>query len=171
MPATPLHLLRVNARELLRQPGLRKDISTVLQPSLLGVDDERINGDLTIGLVAESSIDGISVRGSIEFPWSASCRRCLTAVTDVARIVVDEVYQDDAVADEDAFPIEGDQIDLAPVVREHVLLELPDDPLCKADCAGICPLCGTDRNLADCSCDLTVRDERWAALDELRLDD
>ncbi len=67
--------------------------------------------------------------------------------------------------------IEGDQIDLAPAVREYVLIELPDGPLCRDDCAGICPECGADRNEAPCECDTSVRDERWSALDDLRLPD
>jgi uncharacterized protein len=56
-------------------------------------------------------------------------------------------------------------------VREYVVLELPDDPLCRDECAGICPVCGIDRNSGSCECDTTVRDERWSALDDLRLDD
>lgn len=165
-----LHLLRLNARELLRQPGLDKQIDEAFPPADLGVVDERITGDVAVVLVATSNIDGIVVDGTITMPWTAPCRRCLTEVAGLATIDVDEVYQDE-VGDDDAFPIEGDQIDLAPVVREYVLLELPDDVLCRDDCAGICPVCGIDRNHGSCECDTTVRDDRWAALDQLRLDD
>jgi uncharacterized protein len=51
------------------------------------------------------------------------------------------------------------------------LLELPNDVLCRDDCAGICPVCGIDRNAGTCDCDTTVRDDRWAALDGLQLDE
>lgn len=170
MPSNPLHILRLNARELLRQPGLSRQIQADLDAIDLGVDDDRITGLVAIELQAVSSIDGIVVAGSISTPWRAPCRRCLTDVTGTAQIAVDEVYQDD-VSDEQAFPIEGDQIDMAPAVREYVLLELPDGPLCRDDCAGICPVCGIDRNQGSCECDLTVRDDRWAALDDLKLDD
>jgi uncharacterized protein len=91
-------------------------------------------------------------------------------VVGTAVVDVDEVYQDD-ISNDEAFPIEGDQIDLAPAVREYVLIELPDGPLCRDDCAGICPVCGVDRNESTCDCDTSVRDERWAALDDLNLDD
>ena len=170
MPSNPLHVLRLNARELLRQPGLSRQIQADLNATDLGVDDDRIAGLVAIELEAVSSIDGIVVAGSISTPWLGPCRRCLTDVTGTAQIAVDEVYQDD-VSDHEAFPIEGDQIDMAPAVREYVLLELPDGPLCRDDCAGICPICGIDRNQATCECDLTVRDDRWAALDDLKLDD
>lgn len=165
-----LHLFRLNARELLRQPGLDKHVSVALPAAELGVDDDRITGDLTVDLHAVSTIDGITVHGMVALPWRAACRRCLAPVTGVTEIDIDEVYQDSG-GDPDAFEIVGDQIDLAPAVREYVVLELPDDPLCRDECAGICPVCGIDRNSGSCECDTTVRDERWSALDGLRLDD
>lgn len=170
MPANPLHVLRVNARELLRVPGSTRNIEASLDATTLGVDDDRIIGPVGVDLDAVSSIDGIVVAGSITLPWSAPCRRCLTDVTGSAVVGVDEVYQD-VVSDHDAYVIEGDQIDLAPAVREYVLIELPDGPLCRDGCAGICPVCGVDRNESSCECDTTVRDDRWAALDQLELDD
>lgn len=170
-----LHELRLNARELLRQPGLRKTVDVSLPAGDLGVDDDRITGDVVVDLLATSNIDGVVVEGTVTMPWRAACRRCLTDVTGTAVIDVDEVYQDDVDRHrdgvDDAFPIEGDQIDLVPAVREAVLLELPDDVLCRDDCAGICPVCGRDRNQGSCECDTSVRDDRWAALDDLRLDD
>jgi uncharacterized protein len=166
----PLQALRVNARELLRVPGSTREIMAEVDATDLGVPDERITGAVGVDLVAVSNIDGVVVRGHIDIPWSTACRRCLTAVSGVAVVDVDEVYQDHVV-DEEAFVIEGDQIDLAPAVREYVLIDLPDGPLCRDDCAGICPVCGIDRNEARCECDTTVRDDRWAALDALRLDD
>ena len=169
--APRLHDLRLNARELLRQPGLRKPVEVSLPATDLGVDDDRITGDVGVDLVATSTIDGVVVEGTVSMPWTAACRRCLAEVVGVARIEVDEVYQDTIVEGDDAFPIEGDQIDLVPAVREAVLLEMPDDVLCRDDCAGICPVCGVDRNVTSCDCDTTVRDDRWAALDALRLDD
>ena len=172
--APRLHELRLNARELLRQPGLQKAVDVSFPATDVGVDDDRITGDVIVDLLATSSIDGVVVAGTITMPWRAPCRRCLAEVVGTARIDVDEVYQDPSdvsVVDGDAFPIEGDQIDLVPAVREAVLLELPDDVLCRDDCAGICPVCGIDRNQGTCDCDTTVRDERWAALADLELDD
>ena len=63
------------------------------------------------------------------------------------------------------------QIDLAPMVREEVLLAVPDGPLCRPDCPGLCPICGADLAEGPCGCDTTERDERWAVLDQLRVDD
>ena len=170
MPASPLHLLRVNARELLRVPGTTRPVAAELDAQTLGLDDDRIVGPISVALEAVSNLDGVVVHGTVSVPWTAPCRRCLVSVTGNVVVDVDEVYQD-VVVDEDAFAIEGDQIDLTPAVREYVMIELPDGPLCRVDCAGICPVCGTDRNERQCDCDTSVRDDRWAALDDLKLDE
>ena len=74
----------------------------------------------------------------------------------------DEVFQPEVRATDDAIPFACDQIDLAPVVREYVLLELPDGPLCRPDCPGVYP---------EYDQDVDRRDPRWAALDQLRPED
>jgi uncharacterized protein len=69
--------------------------------------------------------------------------------------------------DEDTYPLEGDQLDLRPLVRDALLLELPLAPLCQPDCLGLCPRCGADLNTGPCSC-VPDRDPRWGALDVLQ---
>jgi uncharacterized protein len=81
--------------------------------------------------------------------------------------VIHERYQQ-VITDPDAFPIVGDQIDLEPMVRENLLLDAPIAPVCRADCAGLCPTCGIDLNLGTCDCLTTVTDPRWDALSQLK---
>ena len=169
-----LQALRINARELLREPGLQKHVDLTLPASDLGVDDDRIVDDVTIDLTATSGVDSVVVNGTVTMPWEAPCRRCLTDLAGTATIGVDEVYQypDDILADDDqTFPIEHDQIDLLSAVREHLLLELPDDVLCGDDCDGIRLEPGDASDVVVRDDETPVRDERWAALDDLRLDD
>jgi uncharacterized protein len=170
MAPGPLHALRINARELLRVPGSSRTVEVDVDARELGVADDRIAGPIRVALTAVSNLDGVVVRGEIDVAWHSVCRRCLADVDGRAVVDVDEVYQDH-VADTEAFAIGGDQVDLAPAVREYVLIELPDAPLCRSDCAGICPGCGADRNADLCNCDTAVRDDRWAVLDDLRLDE
>ena len=162
--------LRVNAIELLRSPGSLREVAVTVPAEAVGVEDARVAGEVVVALTATSSVDGIVVHGTVSTPWHGQCRRCLRDVDGVAVGEVHEVYQVDPRL-EDAVAIVGDQIDLAPVVREYVLLELPEAPLCRDDCAGICPQCGADRNESPCDCDNSVTDLRWSALEALRLDD
>jgi uncharacterized protein len=168
--STPVRELRLPTVELLRHPGTERHVELSVEPASIDVHDDRITGPVAVSLDLASTIDGVEVRGTVVVPWASTCRRCLRPVEGIAVADVDELYQE-RVVDPDAFAIEGDHLDLTPMVRELALLELPDAPLCRDDCAGICPVCGVDRNEAACDCDTTVRDERWSVLDHLRLDD
>lgn len=113
---------------------------------------------------------GIEAEGTVRAPWVGICRRCAEPVEGELQIPVHERFADAPVADpsdEDFYPIDLDIIDLAPMVRDVVVLELPMAPLCKDDCAGLCPQCGANRNEGDCGC-VVQRDPRWANLDVLR---
>jgi uncharacterized protein len=62
------------------------------------------------------------------------------------------------------------RIDLAQVVREQCYLALPMKPLCRPDCQGLCPHCGTNRNTATCTCENRWEDPRLAGLKSLLKD-
>jgi len=113
---------------------------------------------------------GIDVQGTVTAPWVGTCRRCAEPVSGELLIPVHERFGDaraGTTEDEDFYPIVDDDIDLGPLVRDAVVLELPMAPLCREDCAGLCPQCGADRNEGDCGC-VAPRDPRWANLDVLR---
>lgn len=61
----------------------------------------------------------------------------------------------------------GEGLELAEVLREQILLDLPLRVLCGEDCKGLCPTCGVDRNRETCTCEKPV-DARWATLQELQ---
>jgi uncharacterized protein len=63
---------------------------------------------------------------------------------------------------------EGDGLLLEDVLREQVLLAVPLKAICREDCKGLCPHCGKNLNLAQCSCEEPVEDLRWSGLRELR---
>ncbi len=73
-----------------------------------------------------------------------------------------------ATDDLDVFPYSGDVIDLEALVREQFVLSIPYAPLCKDDCLGLCPQCGTDRNVAPCDCEKPI-DPRFVGLKGLKL--
>lgn len=161
--------LRVNAAELLRRPGSEKDLELQVTVSDLDVHDERLRGDdqVSINLHLESLTDGIVVRGQVVAPWHGICRRCATPATGLVHADVHELYQE-VVTDPDAFELVGGQLDLAPMVREVIVLDAPMTPLCRDDCRGLCPQCGIDRNVESCDCSGEVADPRWGALDQLK---
>jgi uncharacterized protein len=64
--------------------------------------------------------------------------------------------------------LENDKLDLSAWARDAIALELPDKILCKADCAGLCPVCGKNLNDEPHDHEEPEPDSRWAALAELK---
>jgi uncharacterized protein len=167
------NVLIVNASDLLRRPGTQKDYE--LHMPLVDLD---VQGDprfddasvVDVELHLESLNDGIVVDGRVSVPWHGTCRRCLEPTAGVSVSEVHELYQR-VLTDPDAFEILGDQLDLRPIARELVLLDAPATPLCRPDCAGLCPTCGTNLNESTCDCGPAPVDPRWAALDLFTADD
>ena len=161
--------LLVNALELLRRPGSERPVRISVSPESIGLVDDRLlpEADIEVDLMCESLSDGVVVEGHVVARFRGECRRCLNPVEGRLDCPVRELYQVN-LTDPDAFPVVNDQIDLSVMVRETVLLDLPDGPVCRPDCAGLCPVCGIDRNAATCACATPAIDSRWAALDALR---
>lgn len=137
----------------------------------------------------------IVARGGLQLPVEADCRRCLTPVkldlpvdftldfvnADLVRDLApassdededtgeDEVGGSFAADEADQVAYTGKELDLAPVVREQVLLALPMDALCSEDCKGLCQICGGNLNEKTCSCDRHIPDPRWAGLKNIKL--
>ena len=95
--------------------------------------------------------------GSFEGSAERTCRRCLTdvqlTVSEGLQLLfaesgLDEAEEDDVVQ----IPPGSRELDLRPAVREEWLLAVPAFALCRDDCKGICPTCGTDRNTGACNC-------------------
>jgi uncharacterized protein len=162
--------LLVNAAELLRRPGSDRLVDLSIPLSDLDIDDPvrfPDGSEVGVRLHLESLTDGIVIDGEVRVPWHGTCRRCLATTGGVLVSEVHELYQR-VLTDPDAFEIVGDQLDLRPVAREVVLLDAPSTPLCRPDCAGLCPSCGVDRNTTACSCQPVSADPRWSALDQLK---
>jgi uncharacterized protein len=59
---------------------------------------------------------------------------------------------------------ENHMLDLSETIRQYTLLTIPAKPLCRPDCAGICPSCGHDLNQGPCQCPSHAYDQRWSKL-------
>jgi uncharacterized protein len=155
--------------DLLRHPGARRDISASGDLGDIAVTSSRVPpGTLTdfTGLV--ESLDGgaVRVKGTIHTGWVGECRRCLGPAEGALEVEVSELFER-VPESEDIYPLGADRLDLEPLVRDAIYLELPQAPLCKDDCQGLCPECGADRNTVDCGHAVDDMDPRWAALREL----
>jgi uncharacterized protein len=120
---------------------------------------------------------GLLVTLHADGKMNENCSRCLADVQCDIHIDFEEEYiplidpVTDAkirVSDADVFRIGADYtLDLSEGLRQYVLMSEPAKPLCKADCAGLCPTCGADLNRGRCTCG-PAADARWQVLAGLK---
>jgi uncharacterized protein len=125
------------------------------------------------GRLSAAGPDRFYFSGRIAGTAQGECRRCLADVTTPvsldSHLVFTSSSAEDADDESDAYVFDAAEreLDLRPAVREEWLLNVPRFPLCREDCAGLCPRCGADRNLpagaGGCAC-TPESDARWDAL-------
>jgi uncharacterized protein len=104
--------------------------------------------------------------GRIEGQVALDCKRCLNETTAPVNEELHLIFTEEPDPDDpDVYPIDANarELDLRPALREHWVLEAPAYALCRPDCKGLCPTCGTDLNAGDCDC-APVTQSRWDAL-------
>ncbi len=167
---TVISPLRILVADLLDRVGARRSVALELCCPGIGAGDVVVAPDapLSLDLVAERVPEGVVVRGIVTATWTSACARCLAPATGLVQVHVDELFETTPEPGE-TYLLEGDHIDLEPLVRDALVLELPSAPHCRPDCAGLCATCGADRNTTECGCVPDNPDPRWAALGSLEL--
>ena len=164
----------LDTRELGRRPGSQREVSrTVPAPADLGIEVLQVpaGSPVELDLRLEAVMEGVLVTGTADVSLTGECARCLEPISDDIEVTFQElfVYEDHALPDEDddVSTLQGDLVDLEPLLRDAVVLALPFQPLCQDDCPGLCVECGA--RLADDpghQHDEPV-DPRWAVLQGL----
>lgn len=122
----------------------------------------------------------IRIQGHLKVRLRSDCDRCLEPADfpidsdfDLFyRPALRAGYEEDVEIDEGESEVafyEGDGVELTDILREYILLSLPMQRICREDCHGICPVCGKNRNVANCECETKPGDDRWSALKKLQV--
>jgi uncharacterized protein len=121
--------------------------------------------------VSRMTAGGYSLRLRFEARVIGPCMRCLAAADLVIAVDAREVDQAGGGEELDSPYVGQAQLDLRGWVRDALALALPSQLVCREDCAGLCPVCGEDLNLAAADhAHEREPDPRWAKLRELRLE-
>lgn len=124
-------------------------------------------------------IKDIRLNGKLSTSLEMPCARCLEPVTQDVKREFDLLYRPrGSDAGQEELPVssteaeisyyEGEGLLLEDVLREQVLLAVPIKAICRQDCKSLCPQCGANLNLTQCSCSEPPEDPRWSALKDLR---
>ncbi|WP_454295416.1 YceD family protein [Salana multivorans] len=167
----------VGVHDLVRRPGAMRvkelgiPAPADLRNEVIGVPE---GAEIAVDLRLESVVEGVLATAQVTAPLVGECVRCLATIEDETDVEVTELFAypgaiqvdpEDTEAEEIA-ELHEDAVDLEQAIRDAIVLDLPFQPRCRPDCAGLCPQCGTDLNAAGPEHSHDVVDARWAALVE-----
>lgn len=135
--------------------------------------------DIELGVRLEAVMEGVLVSGTARAPFTGECARCLDPLDSHVEADFQElfVYPDEESEfeesetddDEEVNRLDGDLLDLEPMVRDAVVLALPQLALCRDDCPGLCQECGAKLAEAGPEHRHDERaDPRWSTLSALK---
>ena len=168
--------MRYSVAQLLKEPvGSFRDHQVNEEVLLDSGIKERVKGHLRLIRFNK----GVWAKGELEASVDVLCSRCLNSFHQPIKTSIYEEFRplvaegedrllSEVGAEEGASAINEHHIlDLMETVRQLLIVHRPLKPLCRANCGGICPTCGDDRNLSPCLCETRPANPQWAALVEL----
>ncbi len=158
----------VDVRALVKHPGAHRHVTLdgtlpgLATPVARVADDAPIHVDAEV----ESVVEGLLVSGEVTTRVTLQCARCLGEFERDLRVRVRELFAlHPGDAEEEGYALlPDDRLPMDTMIRDAVVLAFPSAPLHSPDCAGLCPVCGADRNVIDCGHQTEAGDPRWAAL-------
>ena len=166
--------MQINVSQLLKEPiGATRDYQVSEIVDITG-DGRMVQGEVKLLRTHR----GIFVRGVLRTEVELTCSRCLSPFSYPVALNINEEYIPtvDVVSgvplsspeEPGSFIIDEHRvIDLTEAIRQHSLLVIPMKPLCREDCAGLCPNCGHNLNQGPCVCPQQGADPRWSELSKL----
>jgi uncharacterized protein len=163
----------LNGLRLTSGEGRRLDRELNIEPFELGADTYRVEPALTPARldVSRTTGQGYALRLRFTTSLQGPCMRCLEPADAAYGVDAREISQPGAGEQLDSPYVEGGALDLASWAHDALALTLPRAILCRPECAGLCPVCGADLNVAGSDHQHESEpDPRWAKLSEVRFD-
>jgi uncharacterized protein len=172
-------MIRIDISEI---PEGHSHLSLTCDPADLeaDLDEVRLASDVDLELDVSRNGDEMLFRGTARTRAEVECARCLKAflmgleaALEFWCILSGKTAGDEQVPERDNVveaAADATSIDVTDMVRSELLVLLPLKTLCRADCRGLCPVCGVDLNESTCSCSTEITDSRWDALKKLKQD-
>lgn len=163
----------INIHAIKENKGQQVDGTLALTPERLGLE-RQLDGvwqDIRFHYTVANAGDLFILAGKVSGVFVQPCSRCLKPVTVNVQAQVLEKFsrgkQHQPDDEDETFPVAGDELEVAAILRDCLVLELPLKVVCAENCRGLCPRCGTDFNTGSCQCGGKEVDPRLAVLKEL----
>lgn len=120
------------------------------------IDEYTKNQKLRVHYILTKLQNEILLNGTLTGKIDLECCRCLKVYPNSINIKLNQIFPDTC-----------EEIDLGNELRQVLILNMPNKPLCKQDCAGLCPKCGKNLNESPCQCSFEYSDPRWDKLKDI----
>jgi uncharacterized protein len=163
----------VDLRTLRLRPGEveRRTLDVEVEPFVLGGQRyEAVPATIPVELEISQPAGATVIDLRLRVRLTGACMRCL-GFAELDREVVAREFHDPDAPEADELRsdyVDHDQLRLSTWARDAIALELPDQILCRPECAGLCPVCGKDLNVEPHEHLERDPDPRWAALEGIR---
>ncbi|HEB13103.1 MAG TPA: DUF177 domain-containing protein [Actinobacteria bacterium] len=141
--------LYIDVKAILNELGAQQSFTggVPLEAAKLGEELIEFSGPFEINATLCSINQGVTITGEATGHARLRCSRCLERFNYEVRVSINEIAMVEAPQDpEDVFEIVDGKIDLAAIVYQNVIVEVPIQPLCREACAGLCSECGKSQN-------------------------
>lgn len=126
---------------------------------------------VNVDLIMESAGKTLTGKGRVTTVIGLTCGRCLEEYEFPVNMELSFIVKDDSNTGdnhEEVIILNDNQADITPVIEGTVFSSIPLYTICSEECKGLCPLCGTNRNLHYCKCVQSDVDPRWEKLKQLK---
>lgn len=172
-PGYPRAVGRLSLRSLRLRPGEERHevVDAAPEPLVLGGERYAISPvpvPVDVVVTEATGATVLSLRGQVAI--DGPCMRCLAPASTTLEVSGREVHSGDPAADPELRSeyVDEDEVDAGAWLRDAVALALPDQLLCRPDCAGLCGVCGKNLNEEPHEHEEVTVDPRWAALEQLK---
>jgi uncharacterized protein len=162
------HPLRLNVGFIAHQPVGSQRTFHFAYPTLWLETDLDLT-DFSAQAKFSRTYQGLLTEVDIQTTTEVQCVRCLTTFHLPLNTAFTELYafSSDSTTESELLLPEDGNVDLGPLAREFLILEIPISPLCREDCQGLCPVCGENLNSTACHHEVDDIDPRLNALKSL----
>lgn len=120
------------------------------------ISDSVARQELDIYFTLQAVDENVLLNGKIQGILTLACCRCLESFALPIDIKLAQAY-----------PVTLEEINIEDEIRQQMILNTPQKPLCAPDCSGLCPQCGRNLNTGKCGCSAERVDPRWDSLKKL----